>query len=110
MKNKLFFLENIYKKIDLVFFLGIIDKKTAVKGTDMKLGKTTQFVIYNILASFGISLSISFFMTLMLKGLSNDFFSLWFESFLMGYIIAVPSSMVVIPIVNRIMNRITSET
>lgn len=81
----------------------------STKGFKMKMSKARQFILYNILASFGISLSISFFMTLISNGFSNNFLSLWFQSFLVGYIIAVPSSMVVIPIVNRIMTHISSE-
>ncbi|MBF4692807.1 DUF2798 domain-containing protein [Fusibacter ferrireducens] len=87
-----------------------VKQNQIMKGMDMKVSKVAQFVIYNLLASFGISLSISFFMTLMTNGLSNDFLLLWFKSFVMGYMIAVPSSMAVIPVVNRIMNRIMRET
>ncbi len=69
----------------------------------MRLNKATQFILSNALASFGISMSISFFMTLFLNGLTSDFLSLWMASFWMGYIIAVPSSMIVVPLVSQVM-------
>jgi len=75
----------------------------------MKLSKKGQFVLYNVLASFGISLSISFFMTLISNGFADGFVQTWGQSFILGYIIAVPSSMIVVPVVNRIMNRFISE-
>lgn len=69
----------------------------------MHLSKTAQFILSNVMASFGISMSISFFMTIFLNGFQNDFFSTWMSSFWMGYVIAVPSSMIFVPLVSQFM-------
>lgn len=75
----------------------------------MQLGRVGQFILFNAMASFGISMSISFFMTLYLQGFTADFFNAWMSSFFMGYLIAVPSSMVFVPLVTKVMNRIVKE-
>lgn len=73
------------------------------------MSKTTEFILSNALASCGISMSISFFVTLYHNGLYSGFIGDWMQSFLLGYIIAVPSSMIFVPMVNRFMVKITKQ-
>ncbi|MBE0449235.1 MAG: DUF2798 domain-containing protein [Clostridia bacterium] len=75
----------------------------------MRLNKLTQFILFNALASLGISMSISFFMTLINQGMDRYFLSAWGQSFIMGYIIAVPSSMLFVPLVEKVMNLMTAK-
>lgn len=75
----------------------------------MRLNKVSQFILFNAMASLGISLSISFFMTWFNQGIDRHFLSAWGQSFIMGYIIAVPSSMLFVPLVEKIMDRMTAK-
>ena len=72
----------------------------------MKISKRYEKFVSALLASFGISLSISFFMTVIYHGFSGDFLGLWAESFILGYLIAVPSSMLVVTMVKRVLKKI----
>ncbi|MDN5352266.1 MAG: hypothetical protein PWQ12_1186 [Clostridiales bacterium] len=75
----------------------------------MRLTKISRFILSNILASFGISMSISFFMTLWSATPPEIFLSAWIKSFGAGYVIAVPSSMVFVPVVNKLLDRVASQ-
>ena len=77
--------------------------------SNLHLSKITRFILSNALASLGISMSISFFMTLWSGTPTGGFLSAWMKSFVAGYIIAVPSSMIFVPIVNKLLDRLAKE-
>ncbi len=52
----------------------------------MKIPKRYENIVSAMLASFGISLSISFFMTVIYHGVTKNFLNLWAESFFIGYL------------------------
>jgi hypothetical protein len=54
-----------------------------------------------------MSFSISFVLTLINAGLRSDFLFVWIRGFTIGFIVALPISLIVVPIMRRVVDRIT---
>ncbi|MEM0356869.1 MAG: DUF2798 domain-containing protein [Candidatus Bathyarchaeia archaeon] len=56
--------------------------------------------------SLGISFAMSLVLTLINLGLVPDFPTKWFRAFLIGFAVSFPTSLVIIPAVRRIVDRL----
>ena len=56
--------------------------------------------------SLGMSLAMSIAFTLINSGLVPDFPARWLRAFLMGFAVGFPTSLAIIPLVRRIVNRL----
>ena len=73
----------------------------------MKQGSKYYSLIFATLMSLGMSFTMSLTMTLLNLGLVPTFFEKWARAFIIGFSVGLPTSLVVIPLVRRITQRIT---
>lgn len=64
----------------------------------MNLKEKQSKVIFGILMSFFMAFAMSFIMVLINIGMVNAFFSIWMKSFAIGFLVAVPTSMIAAPV------------
>ncbi len=57
--------------------------------------------------SLTMSLSISFVLTLINAGLIPDFLTVWMRGFTIGFIVALPIALIVVPIMQKVVDRLT---
>ena len=57
--------------------------------------------------SLTMSFSISFVLTLINAGLIPDFLSVWMRSFTIGFIVALPIALIVVPIMQKVVDILT---
>ncbi len=60
-----------------------------------------------VFVSLGTSFAMSFVLTLINLGLVPEFFERWARAFFIGFVVSLPTSMIVIPVVRRIVNKLT---
>ena len=73
----------------------------------MKIKKKYSWILFAFFMSLTMSLSISFVLTLINAGLIINFFSVWMRGFAVGFIVALPIALVVIPIMKKVVDRLT---
>ena len=56
-----------------------------------------QTIIFNILVSFGMSVVMSFFMSLINVGLVTDLMSIYYKSVGVGFLVALPATAIIVP-------------
>ena len=74
----------------------------------MKPGERFYIVVFSALMSLGMSFVMSFTMTLINVGFSPFFFGKWMKAFLIGFLVGLPTSIVIIPAVRRILNKLNN--
>jgi len=57
--------------------------------------------------SIGMSFSMSIVLTLINLGFVSGFWEKWLRAFAIGFIVSFPTSVLIIPIVRRIVNKLT---
>ena len=62
---------------------------------------TRQNVLFSVLMAFGMSLVMSFAMTVANMGFPPDFVSWWLRGLVAGFLAAVPAALVIAPIARR---------
>lgn len=73
----------------------------------MDLTEKQTKIIFGILMAFFMALAMSFIMVLINVGMVNAFFPIWMKSFVVGFIVAVPTSMIAAPISQRFIGKIS---
>jgi hypothetical protein len=73
----------------------------------MKADKKYSLLLFAALMSLGMFFSMSLFLTFMNVGF--DFFLRWLRAFLIGFIVNLPASLAIIPMVRKIVDKITSD-
>jgi len=74
----------------------------------MKLNKKHSTLLFGILMSLFMSLTISLVFTIINFGIKDNFFSVWLRGCILGFAVGFPTSLVAIPFVRRIVDKITS--
>lgn len=67
----------------------------------MNLTEKQTKIIFGLLMAFFMAFAMSFIMVLINVGLVGAFFSIWMKSFAIGFIIAVPTSMIAAPTISK---------
>lgn len=75
----------------------------------MPISKKYYQFVFGALMSLAMSFSISIILTLVNIGFASNFLKIWAKSFLMGFIVAFPISLIAFPIVQKISNKLTEE-
>jgi hypothetical protein len=75
----------------------------------MKINKKYYQLVFGLLMSFFMSISISFVLTLVNTGLGDDFLLIWLKSFAFGFIVAFPISLVVFPMVKKFTDKVLGQ-
>lgn len=73
----------------------------------MDLTEKQTKVIFGLLMAFFMALAMSFIMVLINVGMVNDFFPIWMKSFAIGFIVAVPTSMIAAPLSQKFISKIS---
>jgi hypothetical protein len=70
------------------------------------LSKRYTNLVFIFLMAGGMSLAMSFVMTIMLSRLDAGFTMRWMRAFLIGYAVAFPTALVIAPAARRLADRI----
>lgn len=73
----------------------------------MSLTEKQTKIIFGILMAFFMALAMSFIMVLINVGLVKAFLPIWMKSFVIGFLVAVPTSMIAAPISQKIIGNIS---
>ena len=76
----------------------------------MNLTEKQSKIAFGIMMAFFMALAMSFIMVLINVGVVNAFFLIWMKSFLIGFAVAVPTSMVAAPISQKLIHKFTNST
>jgi hypothetical protein len=74
----------------------------------MKINKKYSILLFAVLMSLGMTFSMSLALTLINVGLTK-FWEAWPPSFVIGFVVSLPTSMIIIPIVRRIMDKLVAD-
>ena len=69
--------------------------------------KYREFLFATLTSAF-MSLIITFIIATVDAGLSHRFWDLWLRGFLVGTAVGIPTSLVVVPLVRRLVDRLTA--
>jgi hypothetical protein len=73
----------------------------------MKIHKKYYYIIFNILISIVMSAVMSLFFLIINVGLIPGFIVLWLKAFGTGFLIALPVTFLIIPLIRRLLDKIT---
>ncbi|MDP2540030.1 DUF2798 domain-containing protein [Tenacibaculum discolor] len=73
----------------------------------MTLTQKQATIAFGILMAFFMALAMSFIMVLINVGMVPSFFILWMKSFLIGFLVAVPTSMIAAPVSKKLLKKLT---
>ena len=73
----------------------------------MRIDKIYSIIPFAVLMSLGMSFSMSLTLTLVNVGF-DGFLEKWPRAFIIGFIVSLPTSLIMIPIVRKIVNKLTS--
>jgi len=62
--------------------------------------------LFGAFMSLGMSFAMSMVLTIINLGFVPDFLAKWFRAFLIGFAVSFPTSLVIIPLVRRIVNKL----
>ncbi len=74
-----------------------------------KINNKYSGLIFGISMSIIMSFTMSFCMTLVNVGFVPHFFLIWGKSFLIGFIVALPTSALAVPISKKVVKKLTTE-
>ncbi len=75
----------------------------------MKISKKYSTVLFGALMSMAMSFIISLTMTIINVGFVPNFFLIWAAGFLIGFVVAFPTALAVMPFIRKIVNKLTEE-
>ncbi|MBU5484112.1 DUF2798 domain-containing protein [Clostridium sp. MSJ-11] len=75
----------------------------------MKISKKYRGIVFSCLAAVFISVPIAFFMVIINYGFRAGFFMAFLKSSLVGTAISVPLANILIPVADKIVNKIVEE-
>jgi len=73
----------------------------------VKIKKKYSWILFAFFMSLMMSFSISFVLTLINAGLIPDFPSVWMRGFIIGFIVALPIALIVVPIMQKVVDSLT---
>jgi hypothetical protein len=73
----------------------------------MKISKKYYGFVLGTIISFIMSVIMSFVITVANLGFVDDFFLKWGQAFIIGFVIAFPIALAVVPIARKISDKIT---
>ncbi len=75
----------------------------------MKINKKYTNVLFALFMGLSMGLIISFILTLLNIGFIPNFFFIWMRGFGLGFAVAFPTALIIMPYVRKIICRITSD-
>ena len=75
----------------------------------MKIDKKYSTILFGIFVSLGMSFAMSLVLTLINLGLVSDFFEKWLGAFAVGFVVSLPTSLVIVPFARKIVDKLTMD-
>jgi len=75
----------------------------------MKLTKKQGTILFVLLISISMSAVMSFGIILLRLGWQEEFFKIWFNDFLVGCCLAIPTAFILVPLIKKLIDSITNE-
>lgn len=75
----------------------------------MRVNEKYSQVVFTVISSGVMALLMSGVMTLVNRGLVDDFISLWVRAFLISWTVSFPASLIIIPQIRHLVERMTFE-
>lgn len=72
--------------------------------------KKYEFMVFSVLMSFFMTLLMSFVVTFLNVGLVKEFLFVWLNAFLKSYPIGFGATLIVVPIVRKIVSKLVSSS
>jgi len=73
----------------------------------MKIKRKYDGLLFALFVSIIMSLIMSFALTLINVGLIPNFFMIWLKSFGISFAVALPISLIIVPLIRKLLDRIT---
>jgi len=73
------------------------------------IDKRYSTVLFGAFMSLGMSFTMSLVLTMVNLGLVPGFLDRWVRAFATGFVIGFPTSLIIIPFVREIVNRLTTD-
>jgi len=73
----------------------------------METANKKSKILFGIFMAGMMALAMSFVMVWINVGMNSHFFFIWMKSFGLGFIVAVPTSIITAPIAQRLVNKLT---
>lgn len=73
----------------------------------IRISRKYAHVLFVALVALAMTLVMSLVMTLMNTRLDSGFFGRWMRALLVGYIAALPTALIVVPMIKRLVDRLT---
>ncbi|MCK4637153.1 MAG: DUF2798 domain-containing protein [Methanomicrobia archaeon] len=75
----------------------------------MKINKKYSPFLFALFMSLGMAFTMSLVMTLVNVGITEGIFLKWMRAFAIGFTVAFPTSLVIIPFVKKLVTNLTDE-
>jgi len=75
----------------------------------LKIDKKYSTILFGIFVSLGMSFAMSLVLTLINLGLVSDFFEKWLGAFAVGFVVSLPTSLVIVPFARKIVDKLTMD-
>ena len=72
----------------------------------MKIKKKYSTILFAIFMALAMSFTISLILTIINTGIVPLFVEKWMRSFAIGFIVALPTSLIFVPIIRRIVDKL----
>ena len=73
----------------------------------MEINNKKAKILFGILMAGMMALAMSFVMVWINVGLNSNFFAIWMKSFGLGFLVAVPTSIIAAPIAQKLVHKLT---
>jgi len=74
----------------------------------MKINRKYSMILFAVLMSFVMSFAMSLTLTLINLGFVPYFFEKWIRAFAVSFLVALPTSLLIVPIARKIVDKLTS--
>jgi len=75
----------------------------------MRINRRYSGLLFGFLVSLGMTFFMSLVLTLINLGFVPEFLERWAKAFVVEFVVGLPTSLVIIPVVRRIVDRLTMD-
>ncbi|NWG10933.1 DUF2798 domain-containing protein [Candidatus Bathyarchaeota archaeon] len=75
----------------------------------MKINRKYEMVLFAVFVSMGMSFAMSLVLTIVNLGFVPGFLQKWLSAFAVGFLVSVPASLIIIPVVRIIVGKLTTD-
>jgi hypothetical protein len=75
----------------------------------MKISRKYYSVLFGTLMALGMVFAVSLVITLINVGFSSGFWITYLQTFMIGFLVSLPTSIILVPVVKRMVDKLTAE-